>query len=87
MNRANTILRDSLNGSFSAIVVDDKEMYDEVREYIKVIAPEQEKIVKLYKGKIPVFDHYDISRQIKSLFPNTFRSSVGRISSSSIRRR
>ena len=68
MNRANTILRDSLNGSFSAIVVDDKEMYDEVREYIKVIAPEQEKIVKLYKGKIPVFDHYDISRQIKSLF-------------------
>ena len=43
-------------------------MYDEVREYIKVIAPEQEKIVKLYKGKIPVFDHYDISRQIKSLF-------------------
>ena len=28
MNRANTILRDSLNGSFSAIVVDDKEMYD-----------------------------------------------------------
>ena len=30
MNRANTILRDSLNGSFSAIVVDDKEMYDEV---------------------------------------------------------
>mgnify|MGYP000330816661 CR=1 FL=1 len=26
MNRANTILRDSLNGSFSAIVVDDKEM-------------------------------------------------------------
>ncbi len=68
MNRANTILRDSLNGSFGAIVVDDKDMYDEVREYIKVIAPEQEKIVKLYKGKIPVFDHYDISRQIKSLF-------------------
>lgn len=68
MNRANTILRDSLNGTFSAIVVDDKDMYDEVREYIKVIAPEQEKIVKLYKGKIPVFDHYDISRQIKSLF-------------------
>ncbi len=65
MNRANTILRDSLNGSFGAIVVDDKDMYDEVREYIKVIAPEQEKIVKLYKGKIP---DYDISRQIKSLF-------------------
>ena len=68
MNRANTILRDSLNGSFSAIVVDDREMYDEVKEYIRIIAPDQEKIVKLYKGKVPIFDNYDISRQIKSLF-------------------
>lgn len=68
MNRTNTILRDSLNGSFSCIAADDKDMYDEVKEYIKVIAPEQEKIVKLYKGKVSIFDHYDISRQIKSLF-------------------
>lgn len=68
MNRATTILRDSLNGSFSAIVVDDKDMYEEVREYIKVISPEQEKIVKFYKGKMTIFDNFDISRQIKSLF-------------------
>lgn len=68
MNRANTILRDSLNGSFGAIVVDDNEMYDEIKEYIKVIAPDQEKIVKLYKGKVSIFDNFDITRQIKSLF-------------------
>ena len=68
MNRANTILRDSLNGSFGTITVDNQEMYDEIKEYVKIIAPEKEKIVKLYKGKVPIFDHYDISRQIKSLF-------------------
>lgn len=68
MNRATTILRDSLNGTFSTIAVDDKEMYDAIREYIRVISPEQEKIVKLYKGKGSILDNYDMSRQIKSLF-------------------
>ena len=35
---------------------------------MKVIAPEKLKIVKLYKGSQPIFDNFDISRQIKSLF-------------------
>lgn len=68
LNRATSIIRDLLNGSFSSIVVDDKAMYEEIREYIKTIAPEKEKIVKLYRGKTPIFDNYDISKQIKGLF-------------------
>ncbi len=68
MTRVNTIIRDSLNGSFSAITVDDKAVYEEIRKYVELIAPEQKKIVKLYKGSVPIFDNFDISRQIKSLF-------------------
>ena len=68
MNRANTIIRDSLNGSFSQIAVDDEAMYNEIRSYIRQIEPEKEKIVKLYKGNVPIFDNFDISKQIKSLF-------------------
>lgn len=68
MNRTNTIIRDSLNGSFSSIIVDDKGMLEEIKEYVKIISPGQEKIVKLYKGSMPIFDNYDISRQIRSLF-------------------
>ena len=68
LNRANTIIRDSLNSSFSQITVNDEAMYTEIRNYIKVIAPEKEKIVKLYKGTVPIFDNFDISKQIKSLF-------------------
>ena len=68
MSRANTIIRDSLNNSFNAIHVNDEAMYNEIREYVKVIAPEKLKIVKLYKGSQPIFDNFDISRQIKSLF-------------------
>ena len=68
MNRASTMIRDQLNGEFSAIHVDDKGTYEQIKEYIKLIAPEKSKIVKHYKGSVPIFDNFDISRQIKSLF-------------------
>ena len=68
MNRANTIIRDTLNGSFSLIAVDDEATYNEIRNYVKAINPEMVKIVRLYKGNVPIFDNFDISKQIKSLF-------------------
>lgn len=68
MSRANTIIRDSLNGSFSQIVVNDEEMFKEIKGYVHEIDPSMEKIVKLYKGQVPIFDNFDISKQIKSLF-------------------
>ena len=68
MSRANTIIRDSLNGSFSQIAVDDQAMFNDIRNYIRQIDPEKEKIVKFYRGNVPIFDNFDISKQIKSLF-------------------
>ena len=68
LNRANVIIRDLLNSSFSSITVDDHSMYEQIRKYIRVIAPDKEKIVKYYKGSVPIFDNFDISKQIKSLF-------------------
>lgn len=71
MNRTSTILRDMLNPGFSSIVVNDQVLFDEVRSYIRSIAPEQEEIVKLHKGKTPVFEHFGIDKQIKSVFGKT----------------
>ena len=67
-SKTTTVLRDLLNDSFSNIVVNDEQIYSEIREYVSMISPEFEKIVKLYKGSEPVFDHYDVTRQIKSAF-------------------
>ena len=67
-SKTTTILRDLLNDSFSNIYVNDESTYEETRKYISLISPEQEKIVKLYEGKEPIFDHFEISRQIKSSF-------------------
>lgn len=68
MNRTTSIIRDLLNGTFSSIYVDDKKIYEEVRDYIRSIAPEKEKIVRQYKGSVPIFDNFDVSKQIMSLF-------------------
>ena len=67
-SKTTTILRDLLNDSFTNIYVNDENIYEETRKYISLISPEQEKIVKFYKDKTPIFDHFEVTRQIKSSF-------------------
>jgi ribonuclease G len=71
MNRTSTIIRDMLNVTFNGIHINDSVMAEEVRNYIREIAPEKEKIVKLYTGSIPIFDHFGVNKQIKALFGKT----------------
>ena len=71
LSKTSSVLRDVLNESFDNVHVDDKKIFDEVRSYIRNIAPEKEKIVKLYSGKAKIFEHYGIEKQIKSAFGQT----------------
>lgn len=71
INRTSTFLRDALNGSYNNIYVNDEVTYQEIKEYISEIAPEKEKIVKLYKGKEPIFEYFGIEKAIKSSFGRT----------------
>lgn len=67
-SKTTTVLRDLLNDSFTNIYVNDAKVYEETKTYISLISPSQEKIVKFYDGKEPIFDHYEVTRQIKSSF-------------------
>ncbi len=71
VNRTTAILRDILNVSFNSITVNDQTIASELKQYVKEIAPEKEKIVKVYNGRVPIFDNFGITRQIKSLFGKT----------------
>ena len=71
MGRASSILRDLLNESFDNITVDSKELYEEIKGYIKTIAPDKENILKLYNNKVKMFEHMGIEKQLKSLFATT----------------
>ena len=68
MSRATSMLRDLLNDDFDSVTVDSKELYEEARLYVQQIAPEKEKIVKLFAGKNKLFEQYGIEKQLKMLF-------------------
>jgi ribonuclease G len=77
LNRTSTILRDLLSPNFNNIHVNDPVMYDEIRNYLSSISSEQADIVKLYKGKQTIFEHFGIEKQIKAAFGKTVTMSSG----------
>lgn len=70
-SRAVGLLRDLFSPEFEAIYVNNSDTFNEIKDYIKVIAPEKENIVKLYNGQIPIFDKFAVTKQIKSSFGRT----------------
>ena len=67
-SKTTTVLRDLLSDQFSNIWINDERVADEARKYVSLISPEQEKIVHLYDGKQPIYDHFEVTRQIKGSF-------------------
>lgn len=68
MNRTSTVLRDMLSADFSNIHVDDPKLFEEIKSYVKTIAPQKESIVKHFKGKDSIFESFGINKQIKASF-------------------
>ena len=66
MDRTMSIVRDILTPSFDHIYINDLSCYQEVKEYVKVIAPERADIVSHYVDTMPIFDKFGVTRQLKS---------------------
>ena len=70
-SRAVALLRDLFNPTYDGIHVNDSGIYNEIKNYLGIIAPEKKEIVKLYNGTLPIFDNYDVTKQLKSGFGKT----------------
>ena len=70
-SRAVALLRDLFNPTYENIYVNDEDVFKEVKHYVSMIAPDKVDIVKLYSGKVPIFDNFNITKQIKSSFGKT----------------
>jgi ribonuclease G len=77
MDRASAILRDLMNESFTNIIVDEEELFNELRQYVGTIAPDKEGIVKHYKDRLPIFEKFGIERQIKGAFGRSVSMAKG----------
>ena len=70
-SRTVALLRDLFNPSYENIYINNKEVFDDIRAYVSMIAPTRLDIVKLYQGNVPIFDNFSVTRQIKSSFGRT----------------
>ncbi|MEY3195490.1 MAG: hypothetical protein RIQ78_1587, partial [Bacteroidota bacterium] len=77
LDKTGSVLRDLLTDSFSRVVVNDKDMYTDVRAYLQNISPEQVGIVQMYTGSKPIFEAHGITRQVKASFGKTATMSSG----------
>lgn len=71
LNKTTGMLRDLLSPEFNKIVTNDAKLAGEIEEYITRIAPEKKDIVTHYTGKVPIFDQFGITKQIKASFGKT----------------
>lgn len=76
-SRMVALLRDVLNPTFVHIHINNENVYKNVLDYVSLISPEQKNIVKHYKGELPIFDHFGITKQIKSSLARTVTFKYG----------
>lgn len=70
-SRAVSVIRDIFSPNFENIYVNEQETFAQIQNYVALISPENKDIVKLYNKDIPIFDNFNITRQIKSSFGKT----------------
>ena len=75
--KTTSILRDLLNEDFNKIVVNDKTIFVDTKNYIQRIAPEKADIVSFYQNGAPIFDSFGITKQVKSSFGKTVNLNSG----------
>jgi len=62
------IVRDLFSDKVDSLLVDSKQLFNEIAQYLKQIDPELLPRVKLYEAEASLFDEYDVEAEIRTLF-------------------
>ncbi|MCJ7752750.1 MAG: Rne/Rng family ribonuclease, partial [Armatimonadetes bacterium] len=71
------VIRDVFSEDVSRLVIDEKSAYDTAVELVKLIAPKLRERIKLYRGRLPVFDKHGIEGEIDRLLRRKVWLNVG----------
>ena len=69
-NLAVRSIRDHFTPDVVEILIDDEEVFQEVKSFVQIISRRHLKIVKLHKGRSPIFSKFQLEDQIASIFEN-----------------
>lgn len=70
-SRAVALLRDVFDPTYDGIYVNDEAIFQQVRDYVALIAPDKKDVVKKYTGTVPIFDNFNVTKQLKASFGKT----------------
>ena len=62
------VFRDIFRDDIEEILVDDKTVFEEAKNFAELVIPDQKDKVKLYDEEIPLFNRYQIESQIELAF-------------------
>lgn len=70
-------IRDYLRRDVGEILIDDPVVFERARAHIELVRPDFLNRVKLYKGEVALFNHFQIESQIESAFQREVRLPSG----------
>jgi ribonuclease E len=70
-------LRDYLRNDIGEILVDEESLYEDAREFMQQVMPNNLRKLKLYQDPIPLFSRFQIETQIENAFDRTVRLPSG----------
>lgn len=62
------IVRDLFSDKVDSLLVDSRQLHNEISQYLSQIDPDLQQRVHLYRDETPLFDEYDIEAEIRGLF-------------------
>lgn len=62
------VIRDHFTSDVKEILIDNKDIFQDVKYFIRIISPRHTRILKLYSDPEPIFTKYEIEEQIGSIF-------------------
>ncbi len=74
---ATRAIRDHFSEDIQEIWVDNHEVYTRTKQFVHAVLPGKEKLVKLYRGRKPLFRHYGIEAQCEELHEREIRLPSG----------
>jgi len=74
---ATRAIRDHFTDDINEIWVDQHDVYQRTKQFVHAVLPGKEKLVKLYRGKKPLFRHYGIEDQCEEIHEREIRLPSG----------
>jgi ribonuclease G len=71
------VIRDLFSDKFDALIVDNKQVHNEIVQYVGSVDPDLMNRIKLYNEPTPLFDQYGIEEEIAEAFQRKVNLSSG----------